>query len=117
MARYRVVAKSFLQATPRPGRGAEPARLYEAGTEIEFDGEPGPSLTPLDSDARRAMARSLYQKAGKRGAHTRTLEWAATIGAPPGSTIAEATRCIHDFIARNHSDARVRARFTKETLK
>lgn len=43
MAKYRVLEQSFIDN-----------KIVEAGTEIEYDGFPGPNLRALDSDARAA---------------------------------------------------------------
>lgn len=45
MPRYRVLEKSFLNN-----------RIHEEGAEVEFDGNPGSNLEPLDAAARKAVA-------------------------------------------------------------
>lgn len=44
MARYRVTAPTFLEAV-----------LREPGEVIDYDGDPGSALAPLDAAARRAV--------------------------------------------------------------
>ena len=59
MARYRVTRKCYL---PIP-RSANLSRFYEPGEEIEFDGEPGLALEPLDAEAcaRKAAAERPFE--------------------------------------------------------
>jgi hypothetical protein len=51
MPKYRVIKKSWLHASAGP-------RLYQPGEIIEYDGEPGVSLEPLDEDAVAARQRA-----------------------------------------------------------
>lgn len=67
MPKYRVLEPSFIEA-----------RIIPAGEEIEFFGDPGPNLEPLDDDAREALRvyveekeparrRALSENAGANG--------------------------------------------------
>lgn len=57
MARYKVKAKSFIDD-----------RLVEEGTEIEYAGEPGENLEPLDDAANAAVAAAAARRAAKADA-------------------------------------------------
>ena len=45
MAKYRLNQTAWINET-----------LLEPGTEIDFDGQPGPHMEPLDDEAREALA-------------------------------------------------------------
>jgi hypothetical protein len=57
MPMYRVVKKSWLHTDAGP-------RLYKPGEIIEYDGEPGASLEPLDEAANEAKKR--FRAVGSR---------------------------------------------------
>lgn len=54
MARYKVLIKSFIND-----------QLVEPGAEIEYDGEPGEALEPLDDAAKAAVAAAEERRATK----------------------------------------------------
>lgn len=63
MALYRVLAKSFIND-----------QLYEAGAEIEFAGEPGENLEPLDDPAKAAAQAAADRRASKAAAIVSGIE-------------------------------------------
>jgi hypothetical protein len=62
MAKYRVMEKSFINNA-----------LVEEGTEIEFDGEPGPNLQPLSKKRSAASSDSTTPADAGTGGNTDPL--------------------------------------------
>lgn len=87
MAKYRVLAKSFIGNT-----------LVEEGTVVDYDGEPGPNLEPMDKQATKAA-----KDAG--GAEARNAERLANAGKTGDPNVAVAGSVEADDLARQQAAA------------
>ena len=87
MARYKVKSKSFIDD-----------RIVEAGTEIEFDGEPGENLEPVDDAAKAAVEAAAERRAAKAEAIKSAV--AGTLDPQTADTVQQLIASVQGFAGR-----------------
>lgn len=78
MARYRVLETSFLHG-----------RILKEGDEVEYDGEPGPNLEPVDKPAQAVVAKLAQSPTPVLNLAAQIRQHAATRGVTPDAVIQE----------------------------
>lgn len=82
MPRYRVLQKSYINE-----------RIVHEGEEVDYDGQPGTNLEPLDAEARRAAKRAHLEPADASPAGQ------AVTGAMPHPTASPANAADPELVA------------------
>lgn len=97
MARYKTKSQSFINDT-----------LVPADTEVDFDGEPGDNLEPVDDAAKEAVAAAAARRESKAAAIKSALQ--GTIDPANAETIQNLITQVQDFAGRlAAAEARVAA--------